>query len=91
MKRLHIATFDFGLTTVSFIGARVRVTHRGELVKEVSNKWTSTHPENDGVMGRSYKPRVSDAMAILEPVQRRLDKLEKKIAIRKNAIDQPQN
>lgn len=69
--KLQSATFVLETFIVVFIGARIVVYEKSGhcVIHEQDNAWTSKKPENDGVMGREYKPRLEDAKTILRRVQ----------------------
>jgi len=69
--KLHSAEFDFGTHKVAFIGALIVVYEDAgvgswDVIGEKENKWTNRGSrEDDGVMGRAFKPRLQDAADIL--------------------------
>ncbi|GAB5404335.1 MAG: hypothetical protein Aurels2KO_25660 [Aureliella sp.] len=70
--RLRSAEFDFGFYRVLFVGSIIRVFREVpvdglEQTYELDNRWESKGPEqSDSVMGRKWKPRVTDAMEIVK-------------------------
>ncbi len=74
--KLLSAEFCFEDFKVVFIGARIVVYRRDgsfwHVIDERENKWTNRGPENDGVMGRLDKPRLTDATEILDAALDRL-------------------
>ncbi|MCA9137266.1 MAG: hypothetical protein KDB00_10915 [Planctomycetales bacterium] len=78
---LKLARFTFETTSVTFIGSRICVyEHLGDnpgVLAEYHNEWTSKGKENDGVMGRQHKPRVTDAQALVARARKEKSKRPK--------------
>jgi hypothetical protein len=69
--KLQSAEFCFGAHKVVFVGPKICVYADAggpwELVAQEQNKWHSrVRREDNGVMGRRFKPRVTDAHAVLD-------------------------
>lgn len=72
--KLRWAEFDFGSHKVMFVGDEVQVyqnvgDERWGLLTTIRNAWSSRGPEQPGVAGREYKPRVTDALQALRAAQ----------------------
>lgn len=72
--KLRAAEFDFGTHKVAFIGASIVVYRDSgdgswDVIAQKENQWTNRGSrEDDGAMGRAYKPRVTDAKTLLRAV-----------------------
>jgi hypothetical protein len=74
MKKPQRVTFEFEEYSVVFDGGKINVRHcqtdgNDELwpiLGSVENPWTNRSGKDDGgVMGRKYKPRITDANDVL--------------------------
>ena len=71
--KLRNVEFTFDEYTVSFVGDCVFVheTDDNNPVLKIRNPWRSTRKEDrDEVMGRQYKPRVTEAMDFIRKAMR---------------------
>ena len=76
--KLHLAEFCFETHKVVFVGQMIAVYESGHgcwnMIYERENPWDSrARREDDGVMGRAYKPRITDAMEILRGALKKLE------------------
>jgi hypothetical protein len=70
--RLNSAEFQFENYRVVFVGQWIKVYTRGLVViGTVTNEWQGKGKEaKDSIMGRKWKPRITDARRVIEIVRK---------------------